>query len=270
MEHITSFQNPIVKHIRKLGRMKKMRDLHSETVLEGYRLVKDGLSSGIHFKYVLMDCEFIKRDDGKDIYDSISAQSSHYYTTTEKIIKGISLEKNPQGVIAVCSYPKVEFSTVINSKPTFILILDEVQDPGNAGTLIRTAAATNVDAVVLIEGSVDVYNPKVLRASMGAVFRIPVIPSVPAHTVIKQIKLNRMNIVSADNNGSITHYQANFRDKAALVIGNEGRGVGDAMSGAANTQIKIPMERGVESLNAAIAGGIIMYEAYRQRTVGDL
>ena len=174
--------------------------------------------------------------------------------------------------MAVCEKRIFNFSDLLkedllqgSSKKPFLLIGELLSDPGNIGTLIRTAAAACASGVILSEGSGDIYNPKVIRASAGAVLRIPVVEGVNLNEVIPALKGQGIKILAAHLQGAVLPYDLDLKQALAVLIGNEARGLSEKVSDLADVRVKLPMATGVESLNASVAGGILFYEVVRQR-----
>ncbi|MCL2372527.1 MAG: RNA methyltransferase [Defluviitaleaceae bacterium] len=196
-----------------------------------------------------------------------SHDMAKYHAPVEVIKDGLfdSLAdtKNPQGIMAICE--KFYWSLADLPEDGFILMGENLNDPGNIGTLIRTAAAAGAAAVVLTEGSGDVFNPKVLRATTGAAFRLPVIQDVSLAEAAAAVKQAGFAMYAAHLHGETTPYKVDMAGKCCILIGNESHGLSEAATAAATKLIRLPMASDVESLNASMAGGILLYEAVRQR-----
>lgn len=172
----------------------------------------------------------------------------------------------PQGIMAICerrTYANwIDFYKIIKSaSPTFLLLGERLADPGNIGTLIRTAAAAGAGGVVLSKGSADIYNPKVIRASAGAVLRIPILENADLPVLIPSLNVP---VIAAHLKGDILPYDLGLSKGCAILIGNEAQGLSDEVSNLADYLVKLPMANEVESLNASLAGGILLYEVVRQ------
>ncbi|MFL7871549.1 MAG: TrmH family RNA methyltransferase, partial [Anaerolineales bacterium] len=174
------------------------------------------------------------------------------------VMQSASDTQSPQGILAVVPIPQWQFPT----EPTFLLIPDGIRDPGNLGTLLRTALAAGVEAVILSPGSTDAFSPKVVRAGMGAHFRLPVF-SMDWENI--QSNLAGLSIFLADCQSGVPYHQAEFRSPLALIIGGEAAGAGSQAARLATDRIHIAMPGEAESLNAAIAGAILMFEIVHQR-----
>lgn len=192
---------------------------------------------------------------------------------------GISDTKSPQGIIAVVRKKKYTLGDILGrtgqqseapggegrGTSPLIVVLENLQDPGNAGTILRTAEAAGVSGVILTEGSVDLYNPKVIRSTMGCIFRMPHLVVASADELLPEFRTAGITTYAAHLRGKISHFEGDYTGGTAFFIGNESRGLTDELSGKLDVLMKIPMSGRVESLNAAMAAGILMYEAKRQR-----
>lgn len=263
MKRVTSLANPVVKHIRSLY-LRKGRERAKMAVLEGTRLIQDGIARGVRFGEALCSESFYQSESGSMLICELSAKGAEVILVPDSLIERISDTETPQGIIASIAIEEPSISEVFFDLSRLFLILDGVQDPGNVGTLIRTGAAAGVGCVILTKGCADVYNPKTLRSTMGAVFAVPVIERVEPRDVIDHIKTAGVNLVVADGEGETDYCDPWYTGKTCLVIGNEAHGVSDVFLDVADVRVKIPMMNDVESLNAAVAGSILLYEAYRQ------
>ena len=249
---VTSPTNEAVKFTAKLSSSKKARDEACLFVAEGRKLVAEALQSG----YRLIDL-FVTADAGnayEDIYPSVSGT---VYTVTLPIMNKITESKTPQDITAVFAYKSCGF-TPDGSR---YLCLEKVQEPGNAGALIRSAAAFGFDGVLLSEGCADMYSLKALRGSMGAVFRLPVFIVSDLREFIRDMQSKGFSAyATALREDSVSLEKASFSDKLLLLVGNEGNGLESETLALCDSVIRIPMAQGTESLNAAVAGGIVMWE----------
>ncbi len=254
---ITSNQNPKVKLVRALlGRAKERREAGA-FVVEGVRLVEEAVHAKWAIRFVLFDETLSER--GKSQVEGLRSKGVEAEEISPSVMKSISETDAPQGVLAV-----VEFSNLpIPKSPNFILIPDQIRDPGNLGTLLRSAAAAGVQAVLIPPETTDAFAPKVLRAGMGAHFRIPI--RMMNWDEIKQAaKLEGLKIFVADMDG-VSCWETDLRQPVALVIGSEADGASESARELADGRISIPMAGEVESLNAGVAGSVLMFEVVRQR-----
>ena len=178
---------------------------------------------------------------------------------SDKVFKVLTDVTTPQGILAVVEKPS---KNEIDFSKSLFLILDNIQDPGNMGTILRTADSVALTQIVVPKGNADCYNPKVVRSTMGAIFRVKVIEVEDLVKAMKDLKKHKIQILATDLNTEYSIYDVNYK-KSAIVIGNEGNGVSKEILGLADKRIKIPMPGKTESLNAAVATGIILYNAIR-------
>jgi TrmH family RNA methyltransferase len=252
---ITSSQNPKLKLARALmGRSKERREANA-FVVEGVRLIEEAVTAGWKFQFVLFSDGLSER--GQDLVKILTANRMDVEEVSGDLLQKVSETETPQGILAVLEF--TEFP--IPEKPDFILIPDEIRDPGNLGTLLRSAAATDVEAILLPPDTTDAFAPKVLRAGMGAHFRLPI------HSLTwEEIKAqtNGLEIYLADMDGT-SYWDADLRKPLALIIGGEAEGASDEARRLTTEKICIPMAGNVESLNAGVAGSVLMFEVVRQR-----
>ncbi|MBP3596278.1 MAG: RNA methyltransferase [Clostridia bacterium] len=252
---ITSKDNEIIKNIRKL-KDKKYRDEKNEFIIEGIKIIEEAMEENAVIKKIVV-CDECSSDLPQDLLYKIAKFDVIY--VPEKIFKIITDVNNPQGILAVVEKNN---NKEINYNSDFFLVLDNIQDPGNMGTILRTADSINLKQIIVAKGSSDCYNPKVVRSTMGAIFRVNVIECDLVKT-IKELKKHKIKIFATDLNTENSIYDVKY-EKTAVVIGNEANGVSDAVLDISDEKIKIPMLGRTESLNAGVATGIIVYEAMRQ------
>ncbi len=258
---ITSKDNEMIKHIRKL-KEKKHRDENNEFIIEGLKLLEEAINENAIIKKVIIcdDCNL----EG-EIYNTLKYEIAklNCIYVSEKIFDYISDVKTPQGIMAVIEKNKND-SKKINFDDDIILILDNIQDPGNVGTILRTADSLNIKQIIISKDSNDAYSPKVVRSTMGAIFRINVMESDDLVKTIKELKRHKINIVSTSLDTNKSMYDVSY-NKTAIVIGNEANGVSKEIQELSDNKVKIPMLGKTESLNAAVAASVILYEAMREK-----
>jgi TrmH family RNA methyltransferase len=255
-KEITSRENSIYKLVRALNQ-KKVRENSGLFLIEGTRLVEEANSRGIKIKYLVIN-EVVKNVP-KINQDGQILRLANY------LFKKISNTVSPQGIIAVAEQIEISLADIILNANPLVVVLNGLQDPGNLGTIIRTSAAAGVTAVLLTKGTVDLYNPKVIRSTMGSLFQVPIVNGLDDDEAVKWLNYNSINIMTADLDSEEYYYSTNLKEPFALVIGNENRGPSDIWRKAAYKKIKIPILGSTESLNASVAAGIILYDAIRQR-----
>jgi TrmH family RNA methyltransferase len=259
---IESQANPHVKHIRSLAADRKDRRRERLFVLEGVRLVADALEHGCELALALYaPGQLDQTAAGRELRIRLEGMP-HVYSATAQVVAAASDTVSPQGVVALARWPSIE-----PGLPGLVLVLDAIQDPGNIGTLLRSAEAVGVAEVLCTVGTVDAYSPKVVRAAMGAHFHLAVEQDLGWEQVGERLAFVD-HVYAADAEASMPYYAADWRQPAALIIGNEAHGLSEAAREQARNLIGIPMRGRAESLNAAVAGSVIMFEALRQRTRG--
>lgn len=249
---IESNQNKIIKEVNSL-KAKKERDKTGLFILEGKRLV-DEIPNSWEIKYLLKAESY-----SEDI------NFENVYTVKDSLFEKISETVNPQGILAVCHIKEFDVTNVDYSNSPFFVVLENVTDPGNMGTLIRTADAAGADGIFLSKGCVDIYNPKVIRATMGSIFHLPIYRNLNLMDLMEDFKNNNVKTLAAHLKGTSTPYKVDMTTACAVIIGNEANGLSDEISEIASDLVKIPMPGKAESMNAGIAGGILIYESVRQR-----
>jgi TrmH family RNA methyltransferase len=252
---ITSNQNAKIKLVRALlGRAKKRREA-GMFVVEGVRLVGEAETGDWGFETVLYDESLSER--GKSQVSSLKSKGIDVEEISTDLMKSLSETESPQGILAILQFSNHLISTPLD----FVLIPDQIRDPGNLGTLLRSAAATGVQAVLIPPETTDAFAPKVLRAGMGAHFRVP-IREMGWEEIKAQTK--GLQVYLADMNGK-SCWETDLSKPLALIIGGEADGASDEARKLATQKISIPMEGNVESLNAGVAGSVLMFEVVRQR-----
>ncbi len=255
---IESHQNKIFKQIKGLS-LKKNRDKEGLFVAEGLRFVSE-IPLSWEVEMFVVTKTFAK-DNGIKNFE----KKAETYIVSEELFLALSDTENPQGVLAVCKKQKEEQKEILEKDAPFFLLAEELNDPGNLGTIIRTADACGVDGIFLSKGSVDVYNAKVLRATMGSVFHLPIIQNVTLNEIALKLKENNVSLYAAHLKGDCYPYQLPLVKSCAFMIGNEARGLSEEAAKLCDRWVKIPMPGKAESLNASIAAGVLMYEVVRQR-----
>ena len=256
---ITSPQNPKVKLVRALlGRAKERREVGA-FVVEGVRLIEEAETRGWSFRFALYDGSLNER--GSSLVEHLLAREIEVEEVSEPLMQSLSDTETPQGILAVLS----DFRLSIPESPDFILIPDQIRDPGNLGTLLRTAAAAGVQAVFLPPETTDAFAPKVVRSGMGAHFRLP-IQSMKWEKIRKETK--ELQVYLADMDGTAC-WETDLRGPLVLIVGSEAEGASDEARKLATQKIAIPMSGDIESLNAGVAGSVLMFEVVRQRSVSS-
>ncbi|NLJ87926.1 MAG: 23S rRNA (guanosine(2251)-2'-O)-methyltransferase RlmB [Epulopiscium sp.] len=259
---IESIQNKHIKWLLALQKNRKNRMKEKLFVVEGIKIIEE-IPNDWEIVHVFVSNSFIK--ENALFLNKIQINKNNIIEVSDKLFNTISDTVTPQGVLAVCKQKMFSLNDVLSIKEGFFIILEEIQDPGNLGTIIRTADAAGVDAIFITKGSVDLYNPKVIRSTMGSIFHLPIFTDMDIDNLIEKLKDNNVSTLSAHLKANIYPYQYNFNKAIALLIGNEAKGIKDSTSKKTDMLLKIPMQGKAESLNAAVAAGILMYEVVRQR-----
>ena len=255
---ITSTKNPKVKWIRSLQTSARIRRDSGVFVVEGVRLVEEALKSGWEIKLVIHEEQIGPR--GESVLMQVLERGCIIETVTHHVMRAASDTQTPQGILAVVAIQGIPLPQDLD----LLLILDTIRDPGNLGTILRTSAAAGMQAVFLSQESVDPFSPKVVRAGMGAHFRVPVMKKAwdDIYAIIHAAALHTW---LADAGAGVEYTSAEFKSPTALIIGGEASGAGLSAQSLAVDRVHIPMAEGAESLNAAVAAGILCFEVYRQR-----
>lgn len=245
---------------------RKHREITNRFLIEGVNFVEDALISKAELDYLLVSEKFWQRKKGKGIIDLASSCGIPIFTVKGNVLAGLADTETPQGIVAVSQIPVWDEDEIIHGQDALLVALDGLQDPGNLGTIIRSGAGAGVSGFFLGEGTVDLYNSKVLRSTMGTVFRVPAFHQVQLVPLIKRLKSLGFITIAAEPRAKIKYYRADFQKGPLLVlIGNEGRGIRPELLDIVDLRVSIPLSEGVESLNAAVAAALILYEVLRQR-----
>lgn len=256
---ITSSQNSKSKLVRALlGRAKERREANA-FVVEGVRLVEEAVNSDWKFQFALYDDSLSER--GLKLVKKLEDKKIEVEKVESRLMQSLSETETPQGILAVLALTNLP----IPNSPNFLLIPDQIRDPGNLGTLLRTAAAAGVQAVLIPPETTDAFAPKVVRSGMGAHFRLP-IHSKTWEEIEAQTK--GLQVYLADMDGT-SCWETDLRQPLALIIGGEAEGASEAAQKLVTQKISIPMQGSVESLNAGVAGSVLMFEVVRQRSVNS-
>lgn len=261
---ITSVNNSKIKHVRRLLNDRRYRQKEQAFVIEGTRWLAELVSTGERPHLLLVTEAWLAQPDNLQLIQTLGlTQSSDLQLVDERVMAHASDTETPAGILAVLPIAP----RPLPEKSQMLLILDRIADPGNMGTILRTSAASGVDGVLAGPGCVDFYNPKVVRSSMGAHLRLPILSCSWAE-IEEQVAGMAVWVAAAD--GRTAYYDVNWQQPAALIIGSEARGAGQKAYNLAHEAVTIPMSAETESLNAAVAAGIILFEAMRQRETKSL
>ena len=253
MDKITSAKNPMVQRLRSL-KDAKARRTEGLFLVEGEVMIREALACGLTLREAAAD-------EGCLAFAGELESAGHRVSlVTRNLLESICDTRTPQGVCASFEIPE---PLPVSQLPDRIVALDGVQDPGNVGTIWRTADAAGFQALLLGPGGADPLSPKVQRAAMGSGFRVPYVPADSLADALTQLRSRGWHVIASDLRGADFYARGELGEKFVLVIGNEARGISDAVRQAADVRLKLPMRGGAESLNAAVAAGIMMYELMR-------
>lgn len=269
LEIITSVQNNLIKETKKL-QQKKYREIQQKYLVEGVRLAEEGLKTNALEAFFYTET-LLKTARGNDLLQKImeyQAAVSHIsiYEVSPTVLKELAETETPQGIVAVARQKHASLEGLRReNKDGPLLILDGLQDPGNLGTLLRTAWACGAIAAITLPGTAEAYNGKVVRATMGSIFHIPVVTDVSWEEVYAWIREQGYTLCAGDMAGDKLYTEVAWPSRTALVIGSEGQGLVNVRPQELDYRVRIPLHNGVESLNAAVAGGILLYEIIRSQ-----
>ncbi len=260
---LTGLQNPLVKAAAEL-KQKKYRQQRGEFLAEGLRTVEEAVA----FKAAQQIFYTATEDERTlQLLEQAAYMQLKLTCVSEAVMKKIADTETPQGIIAVCRMQKQPLEQLLASGK-LLLVLDRVGDPGNIGTMLRTADAAGVGGIILLKGTADIYAPKTVRSSMGSLFHVPVLSGVAEQEFIANAKKAGYQLLVTALDGADNLYQADLKGRLAFVMGNEAGGVSASLLQQADKRVFIPMRGKAESLNVAMAAGIVMFEAMRRNYFG--
>jgi TrmH family RNA methyltransferase len=255
---ITSASNERIKQVRSLLSLRKNRHKLGLYVAEGPHLLQEAIRTQAEVTEVFYTTEFAATMEGKALLASTSGLSPQFVEVDNVVMMSISNTKTPQGVVSVVPIQDLKVTEQLD----FVLVLDNIRDPGNVGTIMRVAASAGVQLMIVPSGTADLYNPKVVRSAMGAHFSLPV-----RHMSWEAVAtyLNEMVIFLADSRGGTEYYRMDWTQPCALIVSDEAHGPSHEAQRTAHARVMIPMPGGADSLNVGVATGVLIYEGVRQR-----
>jgi len=262
---ITSVSNPQIKNLIQLQNKSKARQEQKAFVAEGIKMFEESKEGGY----------LIKAYMGETLYEQWESERPDllggypYEVVSDAVFKSVADTLTPQGILCLVKKPEYTLDTLLNNPKANILLLEDIRDPGNLGTMVRTAEGAGFNGIILTKSSVDMYNPKVIRSTMGAIYRMPFLYTEDFQETLKLLKESGITIYAAHLDGAEYYDKVSYTSKCAIMIGNEANGISPEAAGMSDQCIKIPMEGSVESLNAAVAAAVLMYEVYRQKRLND-
>lgn len=270
MERISSRQNPIVRRFREVARAPHAASAAStaaerDVLLEGTHLVEEALACGLAIETVAVREDLV---DGPlaPVLACANRRGARILTVTEPVLEAMSPVRQPSGIIAIGRHREAPLDTVLGRAPQMVLVLVDVQDPGNVGAIVRVADACGATGIVPSAATADPFGWKALRASMGGAFRVPVAQRGPVDGALAAARERRIRLYAAVPRHGTSLPQCDLRAPAAVLLGGEGAGLDGALAARCDDRLSIPMRADVESLNVAAAAAIVMYEAQRQRS----
>jgi len=253
-EIITSTANKQVKNLIALQTKGKERRAQKAFVVEGEKLVCETPKELLQAVYV------------SENYKGSRDFSVPVVTFSESVFKAASDTQTPQGIMAIVRKPAYEMEEILAQENPLCLILEDIQDPGNLGTMIRTGEGAGVSCVIMSKNTVDLFHPKTVRATMGSIYRVPFFVSENLPDTLRMLKEKGISLYAAHLKGNKAYDAFDYCKGTGFLIGNEGNGLSDEIADMADTYIRIPMEGQLESLNAAVSAALLMYETHRQRS----
>jgi TrmH family RNA methyltransferase len=248
----------LIKETKKL-KEKRFRVERNQFLVEGFRFVEEALKSTFQVPYIFLSEEALERWQSFQLNEMLQS-ASKLYIVKEAILKLLSSTETPQGVIAVVNQNNMH----LEIKEGFYVLVDKIQDPGNMGTIIRSAHAAGAAGVITTKGTVDIYNEKTLRSTMGSIFNIPIIEDKDL-SIIDSLKNSGFKLIVSSLEDSKNFYDVDLTDNVIIAVGNEGSGISEEIYKLGDMKVKIPMPGNAESLNAGAAASIMMFETVRQK-----
>ncbi|WP_347490783.1 TrmH family RNA methyltransferase [Desulfoscipio sp. XC116] len=265
---LQSRHNPRIKYVHRLAR-RKFREREGKFIIEGIRFLEEALQVDWPLEIVLHTGCAAGQARAGYLLDMLARRGVPLLAVDDALFRELADTESPQGVLAVARVPEVPdidpWGWAARGRD-LLLLVDGIRDPGNLGTVIRSADAAGADGVLIIKGSVEPYNPKTLRSTMGSIFHVPVIPVLERDALLSQLRAAGWRLVVGEPGACKLIHQCDLTGRVVLAVGSEADGVSDAVCRAARERVRIPMPGRAESLNAGVAAGIMLYEALRQRT----
>ncbi len=259
---ITSTSNPKVKQVVQWQTKSKERSRSKVFLVEGFKMFAEAPEDSILEVY-LSEAVIEKVKENTSIWKKLN--NIKFELVSEQVFQKMSDTKTPQGILTVLRQPNYKLEDLLQAPNPLLVILEDIQDPGNLGTIIRTGEGAGITGVIMTKQTVDIFNPKTIRSTMGSIYRVPFLYIEEIESVIHKLHEYHINTYAAHLQGKTYYDTFSLCEPTAFLIGNEGNGLQKSTADLAKYYLKIPMEGQVESLNAAIATSLLMYEAHRQR-----
>ena len=258
---LTSIKNPLIKQVRKLHRSKE-RQKQNLLLIEGTNLIEAACQADYKLDTIFYTERW--RSHHQSLFSTAIEQEIRTQLVAQEVLDAIATTVNPDGVVAIANRVATKQAPKLQRLG---IALERLQDPGNLGTIIRTAAATGIDGMWLGSDSVDYYSPKVLRSSAGQWFKVPVVTNGDLSELVREQQQQGVQVIATTSQATKSYWEIDFNCPTLILLGNEGAGLSTELIEAADIQIKIPLANQVESLNVAIASALLLYEAQRQLLV---
>ncbi len=255
---LTSLNNARIKRVVELSGKAGARNREDVFIVEGVKMFREAPSDRIEECYVT--AEFLEKCDCRDKLCECT-----YEIVSEEVFRKISDTRTPQGILCVVKQYHYKMEDLLRKENPLLVIVEELQDPGNLGTILRTGEGAGIDGIIMSKKTVDIYNPKTIRSTMGSIYRVPFLYTESLAQVILQLKEKKIHTYAAHLQGKEYYDIQELKEGCAFLIGNEGNGLKKETADLAEKYIKIPMSGQLESLNAAVAAAILMYEAASKR-----
>lgn len=264
MTKITSRDNSLLRRARAVRDGKDQESIF----VEGLRLCEEALSSGLKIEAVIYSEEIARKQRAAQLIQNLGRVCRKLASVSEKLLASISYTRTPQGIVVLASRPRMDEASFKATQPTspFLIVLHEINNPVNVGAILRTAEAAGLTGTITTADTCDPFSPKALRGAMGSAFRLPIWTGVNYSDVIAWCSQSGIRTISAEADAAKLPDEVDWRGSCALIVGPESKGLSAAEIAAADVAVRIPMKGSVESLNVAVATGILLYEAARQRT----
>jgi TrmH family RNA methyltransferase len=264
IKEISSSNNAYLKEYRRLSGNRKYRRSSCKLALEGPHLLAEALAAGLVPEIVFFTRDFID-GGGEDVLSALPS-GTRQYLLSPSLFSGLAATEAPQEVAAIAPFSYPEQAGLTDRPLSLVLILERLQDPGNMGTIVRTAAAAGADALFYNPGTVDPYCPKALRSTAGAIFHLSPVAAEDPLELVRLLQQSGMIVAAAQPQGGQVYWESDFRKRTAILIGSESSGLSPELSAEANLILSIPQRSPLDSLNAAVAAAVLLYEALRQRS----
>ncbi|MDO5538978.1 MAG: RNA methyltransferase [Eubacteriales bacterium] len=258
---INSTSNKQIKNLIQLQAKSKVRKEQGLFVTEGIKMYREVPERRLIKTYVSES--FYNKEENRKLLEGISERNLEI--VADHVFEAAADTKTPQGILCLVKQEEYVLDDILNDKKPLLLLLEDIQDPGNLGTIFRTAEGAGITGIIMSSKTADIYNPKTIRSTMGSLYRMPFLQVKEFEPVLDELKKREIRTYAAHLQGSVDYTAEDYTGGSAFMIGNEGNGLSEKLASQADVYIKIPMSGQLESLNAAIAAAILMFEARRQR-----